>query len=233
MLNQVQQLGGQTITKAFWPVFLSIIEAQAQLYPVELRLCLRILKQVINLYTLPGSHLFWKCQNRAAKQEKKRSLSPFAQIFQEFGLELDKNHYQPIEPIFSYVAVPYRPRGQYQVTITENRSLAKKEAEPFDNKATYLSDGSNRNGIYIYIFFALHRRSHFATFGLYPPKSYPLLLLNRLVHFPILRCFSAPTRAPFVQILPYSRFLCFSKTLTALQLLAHLLANLQAISFPA
>lgn len=155
LLNQVQQLGGQTITKAFWPVFLSIIEAQAQLYPVELRLCLRILKQVINLYTLPGSHLFWKCQNRAAKQEKKRSLSSFAQIFQEFGLELDKNHYQPIEPIFSYVAVPYRPRGQYQVTITENRSLAKKEAEPFDNKATYLSDGSNRNGIYIYIFFCI------------------------------------------------------------------------------
>lgn len=86
---------------------------------------------------------------------KKRSLSPFAQIFQEFGLELDKNHYQPIEPIFSYVAAPYRPRGQYQVTITENRSLAKKEAEPFDNKATYLSDGSNRNGIYIYIFFCI------------------------------------------------------------------------------
>ena len=82
-------------------------------------------------------------------------------------------------------------------------------------------------------FFALPRRSHFATFGLYHPESYPPLLLNRSADFPLLRRFSAPTRAPFAQTLPYSRFLCFSKILTAFQLLAHLLASLLAISFPA
>lgn len=145
LLNQVQRLGGQAITKAFRSVSLPILEAEARLRPVELRLRLRTLKHVINLHTLPRSHLFWKCRNRAAKQ-RKRFLSPLARFLQEFRPELDKNHQQPIETIFAYTASPYQPKTQYQVTIREARALAKKEAEAFDNKTTYFTDGSDRNG---------------------------------------------------------------------------------------
>lgn len=146
LLNQVQRLGGQAITKAFWSVSLPIIEAEARLYPVELRLRLRALKHVVNLHTLPKPHLFWKCRNRAVKQ-KKHFVSHLARLLQEFGPELDKDHQQQIETIFPYIAAPFWSRAQYQVAITDTRPVAKEEAEAFDNKYTYFTDGSERNGI--------------------------------------------------------------------------------------
>lgn len=123
---------------------LPILEAEARLRPVELRLRLRTLKHVIYLHTLPGSHLFWKCRNRVAKQ-RKRFLLPLARFHQEFRPELGKNHQQPIETIFAYTVSLFQPNTQYQVTITVARALAKKEAETFDNKTTYFTNGSERN----------------------------------------------------------------------------------------
>ncbi len=49
---------------------------------------------------------------------------------------------------------------------------------------------------------ALSRRSHFATFRLYPPESLSPPSPIRSVNFPPPRHFSAPIRALIVQLLP-------------------------------
>ncbi len=91
LFDQVQRLGGQAITKAFCFALLPILEAEARIYLVEIRLRLPVLKHIVNLHTTPHSHLFWKCRYRAAKQQK-RFLSPLAHFLQEFEPELDKKH---------------------------------------------------------------------------------------------------------------------------------------------
>lgn len=113
---------------------------------MELRLRLRSLKHIVNLQTVPDTHLFWKCRNRAAKQ-KKRFLSPLARLLQEFGPELDKNHLQPIETILPYAIPPHHQQTNYQIAVTEDRTTAKREAELLDNGITFFTDGSDRNGM--------------------------------------------------------------------------------------
>ncbi len=79
LFDQVQRLGGQAITKAFRSASLPILEAEARIYPMEIRFCIRVLKHIVNLHTIPHSYPFWKYRYRAAKQ-KKRVLSLFARF---------------------------------------------------------------------------------------------------------------------------------------------------------
>lgn len=58
LFDQVQRLGGQAITKAFCSASLPILEAEARIYQVEIRLRLRVLKHIVNLHTTPHSHPF-------------------------------------------------------------------------------------------------------------------------------------------------------------------------------
>ncbi len=58
LFDQVQRLGGQAITKAFRSASLPILEAEARIYLVEIRMRLRILKHIVNLPTTPHSHPF-------------------------------------------------------------------------------------------------------------------------------------------------------------------------------
>ena len=118
----------------------------SRIYPVEIRLRLRVLKHVVNLYTIPHTHPFWKCRYRAAKQQK-RFLSPLARLLQEFEPELDKKYRQPIETIFPFAVPPHNQLTNYEVTITENRTSAKTEAERLDDRITFFTDGSDRNGM--------------------------------------------------------------------------------------
>ncbi len=119
LLDQVQRLGGQVITKAFCSASLPILEAEARIYLVEIRLRLRVLKLIVNLHTTSHSHPFWKYRYRAAKQWK-RFLSPLARFLQEFEPELDKKQRQPIKTIFPFAIQPHHQLTNYEVTITKN-----------------------------------------------------------------------------------------------------------------
>ncbi len=119
LFDQVQRLGGQAITKAFCSASLPKLEAEAWIYPVKIRLRLRILKLIVNLHTTSHFHPFWKCRYRAAKQQK-RFLSLFARFLQEFEPKLDKKHQQPIKTIFPFAIPPHHQLTNYEVTITKN-----------------------------------------------------------------------------------------------------------------
>ncbi len=97
LFDQVERLGRQAITKAFSSTSLPILEAEAWIYSVEIRLPLRILKHIVNLHTTPQSHLFWKCRYRAAKEQKRcLSLLPasFKNLNQNWTRNIDKHSKQ-------------------------------------------------------------------------------------------------------------------------------------------
>ena len=76
-LDAIQRLGAQAIIGAFRTVSLSILEAEADLMPIELRLRNRVANHWTNMYTLPSNHPFWTCRTRL-EQQGRRFLSPFA-----------------------------------------------------------------------------------------------------------------------------------------------------------
>ena len=136
-LDAIQRLGAQAIIGAFRTVSLSILEAEADLMLIELRLRNRVANHWTNIYTLPSNYPFWTCRTRL-EQQGRRFPSPFTAFYQEWR-GVDRN----LETITLIPRVLYQPN--LNIKIIPNREEAKRNAEDLHGPRVYFTDGLARN----------------------------------------------------------------------------------------
>lgn len=84
MVDRVQRLGAQIITRAFKKVALPVLESEAGLSPVEFRLKRKVGKHLAGLFSLPEGNPATRCA-RALRSQGGTWQSPLRHTWNEFA----------------------------------------------------------------------------------------------------------------------------------------------------
>lgn len=137
-LEAVQRIAGRAITGAFRTVALPILEAEAAILPVRVRLEQQMLRFWVNCHTLPQSHPFWRLK-RAINLATKRFVSPLQRIML-LAREVETERLETIQP---FVRMPWIDRPAVEI---ESPETAKQQAsKPSTSEVAIFTDGSQRN----------------------------------------------------------------------------------------
>ncbi|KAK0622142.1 hypothetical protein DIS24_g11359 [Lasiodiplodia hormozganensis] len=138
-LEAVQMIAGRVITGAFRTVALPILEAEAAILPVGIRLNQQLLRFWVNCDTLPQRHASWKLK-RAIDPANKRFVSPLQRIML-MAREIDVEHLETIHP---FVTMPWASRPAVQI---ESLEAAKRRASSLpEPEVAIFAQGLQRRG---------------------------------------------------------------------------------------
>ncbi|OMP85081.1 hypothetical protein BK809_0000835 [Diplodia seriata] len=138
-LEAVQRIAGRVITGAFRAVALPILEAEAAILPVGIRLHQQLLRFWVNCHTLPQKHPFWRLK-RAIGPANKRFVSPLQRIML-MAREIDVEHLETIRP---FIRMPWADGPVAQIESLEVAKL--RASSPLESEVAIFTHGLQRNG---------------------------------------------------------------------------------------
>ncbi|KAF4546478.1 putative reverse transcriptase, partial [Lasiodiplodia theobromae] len=138
-LEAVQRIAGRAITGAFRTVALPILEAEAAILPVGIRLHQQLLRFWVNCHTLLQKHPFWKLK-RAIDPANKRFVSPLQRIML-MAREIDVEHLETIRP---FATMPWASRPVVRIESPEAAKL--RASSPPETEVAIFTHGLRRNG---------------------------------------------------------------------------------------
>ncbi|KAB2568601.1 putative RNA-directed DNA polymerase from transposon BS [Lasiodiplodia theobromae] len=138
-LEAVQRIAGRAITGAFRTVALPILEAEAAILPVGIRLHQQLLRFWVNCHTLPQKHPFWRLK-RAIDPTNKRFVSPLQRIML-MARGIDVEHLETNRP---FVRMPWADRPVVQIESLEAARL--RASSPPESEVAIFTHGLQRNG---------------------------------------------------------------------------------------
>lgn len=145
MVDRVQRLGAQVITRAFKKVALPVLESEAGLSPVEFRLKRKVGKYLAGLFSLPEGNPATRCA-RVLRSQGGTWQSPLRHTWNEFAELVRPREAPKMETILPWTLPPWTVPAGEMIRIRE-RAEALRLAQRLPLQNTVFVDGAIREGI--------------------------------------------------------------------------------------
>jgi hypothetical protein len=145
MLEGVQRLSARMVTGAFKTAGV-ILEAEAGLFPITIRLQLKIMRYTIGLHTLPDSHPWWQLR-RNIQPTTTKMMSPLRRMLKEFERDARGPKKTTLEVIQPFSRPPPAGNAFEAIIITADRDLAAAKVLDSLTVPAIYTDGSAMNGL--------------------------------------------------------------------------------------
>jgi ribonuclease HI len=145
-MQKVQKLGAKIILRAFRGVAAQVLDAEANLEPVQERLTRKMIRHVANLGSLPADNPLQ--QNTRQKQTRGATWqTPIQQTWQAFKERYNPKKGKPPTPLRPWLLPPWKDRTSQCIILSEGEARDMIHNEHQSGTTVLYTDASVRNGV--------------------------------------------------------------------------------------